>query len=288
MTPNRLAVRWVVLWVSVSVCLWLRVHVRVWVSVVCGCVWLRARVCVRVRARVCVRAACIPACVRVRACICPYARASLCVRACFGVRMCARANLLMLPPTTASWRYSVATGPGKSWILKSVLESPWKSWNFPNFKENPGIVLEFFYKNHADVSSHICFHLLTDLYYHNSMSCVWLKPVDNQWKYFKYFNIFYIFTSNRPVWIARKITTLYFIKCFCLGLFELLDSQFTSCLFYKMLLCNVENMKVWRAINVVFRQHPCLPFSKFGWTSWDRVNISFSFKLKIRKYVKGF
>ena len=166
----------------------------------------------------------------------------------------------------------VATGPGKS-------------WNFQKFQENPGIFLQ---ESCRDVSSHICFHLLTDLYYHNSMSHVWLKPVDNQWKYFKYFNIFYIFTSNRPVWIARKITALYFIKCFCLGLFELLDSQFTSCLFYKMLLCNIENIKVWRVINVVFRRNPCVPFSNFGYTYKDRVNISFSFKLKIRKYVNVF
>ena len=162
----------------------------------------------------------------------------------------------------------VLGSPGKSWILKSVLESPWKSWNFRNFKENPGIVLVFFYKNQAVMFLRI-FVFTCWLIYIIIIQCpVYdLKSVDNQWKYFKYFkyfNIFYIFTSNRPVWIARKITALHFIKCFCLGLFELLDSQFTSCLFYKILLCNIENIKVWRVINVVFRQHPCVPFSNFG------------------------
>ena len=198
-------------------------------------------------------------------------------------------------PLVNSGLPQVLESPGKSWILKSILESPGKSWKV---LESPGIFeilrkilvesWNFFTGIMRWCFSHICFHLLTDLYYHNSMSRVWLKPVDNQWKYFKYFNIFYIFTSNRPVWIARKITALYFIKCFCLGLFELLDSRFTSCQFYKMLLCNIENIKVWRVINVVFRQHPCVPFSNFGCTYKDRVNISFSFKLKIRKYVKGF
>ena len=48
-------------------------------------------------------------------------------------------------------------------------KGPGKSWNFRNFKENPGIFLQ---ESCCDVSSHICFHLLTDLYYHNSMSHV--------------------------------------------------------------------------------------------------------------------
>ena len=52
-----------------------------------------------------------------------------------------------------------------------------------NVATRPGIVLEFFLQeSRRDVSSHICFHLLTDLYHHNSMSRARLKPVDNQRK----------------------------------------------------------------------------------------------------------
>ena len=62
-----------------------------------------------------------------------------------------------------------------------ILIDSFLNWNFrideltglPQVLESPGIVLEFFLQEPCrDVSPDICFHLLTDLYYHNSMSCV--------------------------------------------------------------------------------------------------------------------
>ena len=39
--------------------------------------------------------------------------------------------------------YRFPTGP-KSWDLKSVLESPRKSWDLLIFMKNPGEILEFY------------------------------------------------------------------------------------------------------------------------------------------------